>query len=104
MVLVVKNPPANTGDIRDVGSIRRSGRFPGGGHGNSLRYSCPENPMSRGSWWATVHRVAKSQTRLKRLHACTDPRNMMSDFMGGAWMLVGVGGWFIFLLFLLEYS
>ena len=48
------------------------GRSPGGGHGNPLQYSCLENPMDRGAWWSTVHRVAKSQTRLKRLsmHAC----------------------------------
>ena len=53
--------------IREVGSIPRSGRSPGGGHGNSLQYSCLENPMDRGAWWATFHGVAKSQTRLKRL-------------------------------------
>ena len=62
VVLVVKNPPANAGDIRDTGSIPGSGRSPGGGHGNPLQYSCLENPMNRGAWWATVHRVTKSQT------------------------------------------
>ena len=62
MVLVVKNPPANTGDIRDMGSIRRSGRFPGGGHGNSLQYSCLENPMNRGVWWTVVHGFAELDT------------------------------------------
>ena len=67
MVLVVKNLPANEGDIRDKGSIPRSERSPGGGHGNPLQYSCLENPMDRGAWRATVHRVARSQTRLKRL-------------------------------------
>ena len=50
----VKNPPANVGDIRDVASILRSGRSPGGGHGNPLQYSCLENPMDRGAWLATV--------------------------------------------------
>ena len=45
VVLAVKNPPANVGDIRDVGSIPGSGRPPGGGHGNPLQYSCQENPM-----------------------------------------------------------
>ena len=50
MVLVVKNLPANAGDIKDVGSIPRSGRFPGGGHGNPLQYSCLENPMDRRAW------------------------------------------------------
>ena len=54
MVLVVKNLPANVGDIRDVASILRSGRSPGGGHGNPLQYSCLENPMDRGAWLATV--------------------------------------------------
>ena len=58
----VKNPPANAGDIRDAGSIPRSGRCPGGGHGNPLQYSCLENPMDRGAWQATVHRVTESQT------------------------------------------
>ena len=62
MVLVVKNPPANAGDIKDVGLIPESGRFPGGGNNNSLQYSCLENPMNRGSWQATVHGVAMSQT------------------------------------------
>ena len=52
---------------RDVGLIPESGRFPGGGHGDPLQYSCLKNPMDRGAWRATVHRVAKSQTRLKRL-------------------------------------
>ena len=65
MVLVVKNPPANAGDKRDAGSIPRLGRSSGGGHGNPLQYSFPENPMDRGAWWATVHRVTKSQTQLK---------------------------------------
>ena len=57
--LVIKNLPANAGDIRDVGSIPGSGRSPAGGHGNPLQYSCLENPMDRGSWWVIVHRVLK---------------------------------------------
>ena len=61
MVLVVKNPPANAAD---VGSTSGSGRSPGGGNGNLLQYSCLGNPMGRGAWRATVHEVAKSQTRL----------------------------------------
>ena len=65
---VVKNPPANAGDTRDVGSIPGSGRAPGGGSGNLLQYSCLGNPMDRGAWWATVHRVTKSQTRLSTEH------------------------------------
>ena len=66
-LLVVKNLPANTGDIRDMGLIPGLGRSPGGGHGNPLQDSCLENPMDRGAWWATVYGGAKSQTRLKRL-------------------------------------
>jgi len=64
VVLVVKNPLANTGDIRDVGFIPGSGRSPAGGHGkliNSLQYSCLENPVDREACLATVHRVIKSQ-------------------------------------------
>ena len=64
---MVKNLPANTGDVRDAGLIPGSGRSPGGGQGNPLQYSCLENPMDRGAWWTTVHGVAKSQTQLKRL-------------------------------------
>ena len=64
---VVKNPLANAGNVRNVGSIPGSGRSPGEGNGNPLQYSCLENLMDRGAWWATVHRVAKSQTQLKRL-------------------------------------
>jgi len=67
VVLVVKNPPADAGNIRDAGWIPGSGRSPGGGNGNPLQYSCLENPMDRGAWQTTVHRIAKSWTRLKRL-------------------------------------
>ena len=62
MALVVKNLPANPGNVRDVGSIPGSGRSPGGGHGNPLQYSCLENPMDRGAWQSTVHGVTKSWT------------------------------------------
>ena len=62
VVLVVKNSLANAGDIRDVSLTRGSGGCPGGGHGNALQYSCLENTMDRGAWWATVHGVAKSRT------------------------------------------
>ena len=58
VVLVVKNLPANTGDIRDVGSIPGVGRSPGGGYGNPLQHSCLENPTDRGAWWD--HGVAES--------------------------------------------
>ena len=62
VVPVVKNPSANAGDLRDVGSIPGSGRSTGEGHGNPFQYSCLENPMHKGAWWAIVHRVTKSQT------------------------------------------
>ena len=62
MVLVVKNTPANVGDSRDMSSIPESGRSPEIANGNPLQYSCLENPMDRGAWWATVLRVAKSWT------------------------------------------
>ena len=62
-----KNPPANAGDIRDRGSIRRSGRSPGRGHGNPPQDSCLENLKDGGAWWATVHGATKSQTQLKHL-------------------------------------
>ena len=65
VALVVKNLLASAGDVRDLGSILGSGRSPGRGHGNPLQYSCLENPMDRGAWWALVHWATKSQTQLK---------------------------------------
>ena len=65
MVRVVKNLPANAGDMRDVGLIPGLGRSPGVGNGNPLQYSCLENPMDRGAWWSTVHSNAESPTGLK---------------------------------------
>ena len=62
VALVVKNPLASAGDVRDMGLIPGLGRSPGGGYGDLLQYSCLENPMNRGAWQATVHRVAKSWT------------------------------------------
>ena len=70
---VVNNPPASARDIRDMGSIPGSAKSPGGGHGNRLQDSCLGNPLDREAWWATVHRVVKSQTRLKRLHTHGGP-------------------------------
>ena len=61
---VVKNPPANAGNIKDEGSVPGLGRFPRGGIGTPLQYSCLENPMDRGAWGATVHGVAKTWTWL----------------------------------------
>ena len=64
---VVKNPPANARDTRDMGSIPGSGRSPGVGNGNPLRYSFLENSMERGIWWAKVHGITKSQTEYTHL-------------------------------------
>ena len=65
--LVVKNLPANAGDVRDTGLIPGLGRSPGGGHGNPLQYSCLENPMDRWAWRVTGHRVSQSRAQLKQL-------------------------------------
>ena len=64
LALVVKNSPANAGNVRDAGLIPGSGKSPGGGYRNPLQYSCLENPMDRGAWGTMVYRVAESQTRL----------------------------------------
>ena len=64
---VVKHPPANAGDVRDVFLIPRLGRSPGEGNGSPLQCSCFRNSMDRGAWWTAVHEVAKSWTRLKQL-------------------------------------
>ena len=66
-----KESARNAGDTGDKGSIPGSGRSAAGGYGNAFRYSCLENPMGRGAWRATVHGVAKSRTRLKRLSMCS---------------------------------
>ena len=66
MVQWAKESACNTGVAGNAGLISRSGRSPGGGYGKPLQYSYLKNPMVRGAWWATVHSVAKSQTRLKR--------------------------------------
>ena len=68
MGLVVKNPPANARDVRDVGLIPGSGRSPGEGNGNPLQYSCLENYMDRGTWQATVHGVTKESDTTYRLN------------------------------------
>ena len=67
MVLVVKNLPVNAGDVKDASLIPGSRKFSGGGHDNLLQYSCLENPLDRGAWKATVHRVTQSGAQLKRL-------------------------------------
>ena len=69
---MVKKSSANAGDVRDVGSIPGFGISPVGGQGNPLQHSCLENLMDRGAWRATVHRVTRSRTQLKKLstHTC----------------------------------
>ena len=64
-----KKLPVNAGDVRDLGSIPGSGRFPGKRNGNPLQYSCLENSTDRGAWRATVHEVTESWTRLS-MHGC----------------------------------
>ena len=68
---VVENPPANAGDVRDIGLIPGSGRSPGGGNGNRLQSSCLQDPMDRGAWQTTVQGVSGNQTQLKQhgMHA-----------------------------------
>ena len=80
VALVVKNPPDNVVDTRDTGSIPGLGRSPGG-HGNPLQYSCLENPMDRGAWQAAVHRVAKSQTRLRWQHVPDDTISVTNQYL-----------------------
>ena len=73
VAIVVKNLPGSAGDVWDVGLLSGSGRSPREGHGNPLQYSCLENPMDRGAWWATVHGATKSQTWLTQLNTHTHP-------------------------------
>ena len=92
---MVKNPAANAGDIRDVGLIPGSGRSLEGGHSNPLQYSCLENPMDRGAWWATVHGVAKSRTLLSDF-TFTFPFHALEKEMAAhssvlAWRIPGTG-------------
>ena len=68
---MVKNPPAETGSKRDMGFIPGLVRSPGEGNGHPLQYSCQEDPVDRGAWWAAVHRVTKRQTRRVPAHAST---------------------------------
>ena len=74
---VVKNLPAKAGDTRDVGSIPGSGRSLGGGNGNPVQYSCLENSMDRGAWWATVYGVTKGQIQLS-IHALSHVSSLSS--------------------------
>ena len=92
---MVKDPPANTRDIRDVGSIPGLVRSHGEGNGNPLHYSCLENPMNRGAWWATVHGVAEGRTRLSNFtftfhfHALEKEMATRSSVL--AWRIPGTG-------------
>ena len=104
VALVVKNLSANADDVRDVGSIPGSGRFPGGGHSNPLQYSCLGNPRDRGTLQVTVHGVAKSWTELsnyalthahsscKMQNSCrlSVPR-LASDVFGSVFRVRGLG-------------
>ena len=90
VALIVKYPPANAGDIKEVGSIPGLGRSLEGGHVNPLQLSCLENPTNRGSWHATVHRVSKSQTRLKQLSTALQNINCISNFIDTTIVVYGV--------------
>ena len=79
-----KESTCDTEDIGDLGSILGWGRSPGEGYGNPLQYSCLENPMDKGTWWATVHRITKSQTWLKQ---------MSSNYLGPKRKLVHSNIW-----------
>ena len=70
VALAVNNLPDNAGDTRNMGSVPGLGRSPGVRNGTPLQYSCQDNPMDRGAWWATDHGVTKSQTHLST-HTCT---------------------------------
>ena len=74
----IKNLPANARDTRDTGLNPGLGRFPGVRKGTTLQFSCLRNPMDRGAWWATVHGVAKSQTRLSDLAHTTHTHESLS--------------------------
>ena len=68
---MIKNLPASTGGVREAGLIPGSGRSPGEGNGNPVQFSCLENSVGRGAWWATIHGATKSQTRLSdQVHTC----------------------------------
>ena len=79
VALVVKNSPANAGDIRDAGWIPGSGRSPAGGHGNPLQYSYLENPMDKGAWRSTVQRVSQSHIHLSTDRVIIITRNIRKN-------------------------
>ena len=95
VVLVVKNLSDNAGDVKDTGSVPRWGRSPGGEHANPLQYSCLENPMDGGAWWAAVHGVARSWTRLSNFiftfHFRALEKAMAAHSSVLAWRIPGTG-------------
>ena len=86
---VVKNLPADAEDVTDTGSVPGLGTYPGRGNGNPLQYPCLKEPMDRGVWWATVHRVTKSWTRLKQLstHASLRLMATLNSLSAGSFCL-----------------
>ena len=92
---MVMNLPANAGDIRDVGSVFGILQSPGEGNGNPLQCSCLENPMNRGAWWAAVHGVARSWTRLSdftfTFHFHALEKEMATHSSVLAWRILGTG-------------
>ena len=82
VVLVVKKPPCNAGDLREAGSVLGMERSPGGGRGNPLQFSCPENPMDRGAWQVMVHGITESQTQQKWLSRHAHGVLTMSQALG----------------------
>ena len=78
-MLLVKNLPANAGDIRDIGSVPGSGRSPGGGHGNPLQYSCLEHPMDKGAWQGRVQSFKKHLT-----YSRTDYKSVPAKDLGAS--------------------
>ena len=78
---MVKKLPASAGDTGDVGSVPELGTYPGGGNDTPLWYSCLQSPMDRGAWWATVHEVAKTQTRLSMHTLCLNVRDPISSHL-----------------------
>ena len=83
MALMVKNPTANAGDIKDMGSTPGLGRCPGGGRGNPFQYSCLENAIKRLPWWATAHRVAESDMTEVTALMHGDNTSLQLEGMGG---------------------
>ena len=75
MAVVIKNLPANAGDIKDMRSIPGLGRFPGGGNGNPFQYPCREYPMERGAWWATGHVVPQLEITETTQQTCLPKEN-----------------------------